>query len=250
MTKRLSVAIGCFLCMAGFALGDATISFDDHNGAPDTGAYAPGQAFSFDLTITATDTGTDPLYKVGGFFLHLATPAISGGYFKITADVYFPPLARLPSTMERSPTTVSQSQRPARSGTDNFISHRDRRFALVPGRICAPTPHENLKCESLASAVTECNSNPNGVAATTWQRCVNYYFMQFNSWEYIYYQNRDGSIPKQLWVGADSYVKTFVQTKQAYVRFWSEMETAFDEPFRSYATQEFRRRPALPADKR
>lgn len=37
--------------------------------------------------------------------------------------------------------------------------------------------------DSLAGAVTECDANPNGVAATTWQRCANYYFMQFNSWE-------------------------------------------------------------------
>jgi hypothetical protein len=65
----------------------------------------------------------------------------------------------------------------------------------------------------------------------------------------MYYQNRDGSIPRQLWVGADAYFKTLVQTKPGYVRFWNEMETAFDEPFRSYATQEFRRRLALPAAK-
>jgi hypothetical protein len=85
--------------------------------------------------------------------------------------------------------------------------------------------------------------------ATTWARWANYYFMQFNSWEYMYYQNRDGSIPQQLWVGADAYFKTLVQTKPGYVRFWNEMETAFDEPFRSYATQEFRRRAAFPAAK-
>jgi hypothetical protein len=104
--------------------------------------------------------------------------------------------------------------------------------------------------DSLAGAVTECDANPNGVAATTWQRCANYYFMQFNSWEYMYYQNRDSSIPQQLWVGADAYFKTLVQTKPGYVRFWKEMKTAFDEPFRSYATQEFRRRAAaLPTGK-
>jgi hypothetical protein len=103
--------------------------------------------------------------------------------------------------------------------------------------------------ESLAGAVTECDANPNGVAATIWARCANYYFMQFNSWEYMYYQNRDGSIPQQLWVGADAYFKTLVQMKPGYVCFWNEMETAFDEPFRSYATQEFRRRPSLPAGK-
>ena len=34
--------------------------------------------------------------------------------------------------------------------------------------------------ESLAGAVTECDANPNGVAAATWARCANYYFVQFN----------------------------------------------------------------------
>jgi hypothetical protein len=59
-----------------------------------------------------------------------------------------------------------------------------------------------------------------------------------------------GSIPQQLWVGADAYFKMLVQTNPGYVRFWNEMETAFDEPFRTCATQEFRLRSALPAVKR
>jgi len=78
--------------------------------------------------------------------------------------------------------------------------------------------------------------------------CLNYYFMQFNSWEYMYYQNVDESIPRQLWIGADSYFKTLVQTKPGYVRFWSEMQGAFDEPFKSYAAQQFRRGSPLTAD--
>jgi len=96
----------------------------------------------------------------------------------------------------------------------------------------------------LAEYLVQCDAHPNGVAAMTWQRCANYYFMQFNSWEYMYYQNRDSSIPQQLWVEADAYFKMLVQTKPGYVCFWKEMETAFDESFRSYATQEFRRRAA------
>ena len=32
--------------------------------------------------------------------------------------------------------------------------------------------------ESLASAVIGCDANPNAVAAATWARCLNYYFMQ------------------------------------------------------------------------
>jgi len=67
--------------------------------------------------------------------------------------------------------------------------------------------------ESLASVVTQCDVDPGAATATSWERCLNYYFMQFNAWEYMFYQNRDGSIPTQLWVGADSYFKMLVATK-------------------------------------
>jgi hypothetical protein len=50
--------------------------------------------------------------------------------------------------------------------------------------------------------------------------------------------------------GADAYFKALVQTKPGYVRFWNEMETAFDEPFRAYVTAEFRRRPQAAAASR
>lgn len=67
--------------------------------------------------------------------------------------------------------------------------------------------------------------------------------MQFNSWEYLYYQNRDGSIPKELRVGADACFEGLVETKPGLVRFRSGFRDSFDEPFRSYARHEFARRP-------
>jgi len=91
--------------------------------------------------------------------------------------------------------------------------------------------------ESLASEVIQCDASPDSVAAATWERCSNFYFMQFNSWEYFYYQNIDGSIPSQLWTGADDYFKALIKTKPGYARFWSEMQEGFAEPFKSYAAQ-------------
>jgi hypothetical protein len=61
------------------------------------------------------------------------------------------------------------------------------------------------------------------------------------------YENQDGSLPRQIWTGADAYFKSVVLKRPGYVRFWKEAETAFDEPFRSYATQVFRGRTTLPA---
>lgn len=51
-----------------------------------------------------------------------------------------------------------------------------------------------MENESLAGEVIQCNANPGGVAAATWERCRNYYFMQFNAWEYMYYQNVVGRL--------------------------------------------------------
>jgi hypothetical protein len=57
----------------------------------------------------------------------------------------------------------------------------------------------------------------------------------------MYYQHRDNSIPRQYWVGADSYYKLLMATKPGYRRAWRKFESTYDEPFRSYAADEFRK---------
>ena len=64
-----------------------------------------------------------------------------------------------------------------------------------------------LESENLAGVMVECESDPEVVDQTSWARCSNYYFMQFNGWDYLYYQHDDKSIPAQLWIGADAYFK-------------------------------------------
>ncbi len=93
--------------------------------------------------------------------------------------------------------------------------------------------------ENLAAVIVRCSSDPASMDPASWERCSNYYFMQFNSWEYFFYQHADGSIPSQLWRGADAYFKQEVQTNLGYAQFWSEGQIAFDEPFRSYVASEF-----------
>jgi hypothetical protein len=87
---------------------------------------------------------------------------------------------------------------------------------------------------------------PDALSDVDWTRVTNYMFMQFNAWEYVYYQDRDGSIPKQLLVGTDAYHKALIATKPGYARFWSEFADQFDEPFRSYVSAEFARHAAVP----
>jgi hypothetical protein len=42
---------------------------------------------------------------------------------------------------------------------------------------------------------------------------------------------------------ADGFFKGLVQTKPGLIRFWSEFQTSFDEPFRSYVAGEFVTKP-------
>lgn len=93
--------------------------------------------------------------------------------------------------------------------------------------------------QSLADLIETSYAFPERLSEGQWFRCGNYLFMQFNSWEYLYYQNIDGSIPNQLWVGADAYFKELVETKPGLKRFWSEYQHGFDDPFRSYVANQF-----------
>lgn len=99
--------------------------------------------------------------------------------------------------------------------------------------------------QDLADLIETSYASPEKLTEQQWVRCANYLFMQFNSWEYLYYQNIDDSIPKQLWVGADAYFKELIKTKPGLKRFWSEYQHAFDDPFRSYVTNEFAKKTSL-----
>lgn len=69
--------------------------------------------------------------------------------------------------------------------------------------------------QGLADLIETAYASPDELTDGQWFRCGNYLFMQFNSWEYFYYQNKDGSIPSQLWVGADSYFKGLSKRNRA-----------------------------------
>lgn len=114
--------------------------------------------------------------------------------------------------------------------------------------LLAQRPFEMLiENESLAKVVNVGYETPDALSSDDWVRAGYYYFMQFNSWEYLYYQNRDASIPKELWVGADAYFKGLVATRPGLTRFWSEFNESFDEPFRSYVDAEFAKSPTAAA---
>jgi hypothetical protein len=109
--------------------------------------------------------------------------------------------------------------------------------------LLAQRPWELLvQDEGLARVVNVAYETPDALSSDDWARAGNYMYMQFNAWEYVYYQDRDGAIPKQLLVGTDAYHRALIAAKPGYSRFWSEVADTFDEPFRSYVSAEFTRR--------
>lgn len=119
-----------------------------------------------------------------------------------------------------------------------------RSQAHYNGLILSQRPLEMMiENENLAGVLAGCDEDPRAVDRTSWYRCSGYYLLQFNSWEYLYYQHEDGSIPPELWNGADASFKHRVATRPGYGRFWSELKLAFDEPFRSYVAAQFASEP-------
>jgi hypothetical protein len=100
-----------------------------------------------------------------------------------------------------------------------------------------------VESADLALILLDCDENPSAVSESNWQRCKNYYFMQLNGWEYVYYQNLDEALPPELWGGVEGYFTDQVGTKAGYARFWEETAIGFDEPFRSYAAERLARNP-------
>lgn len=95
--------------------------------------------------------------------------------------------------------------------------------------------------DTLAGVVAQCDADFDHTPPIAQDRCLNYYFLELNAWEYMFYQNLDGSIPHEFWVGSDAYFKSLMATKPGIRRAWRKFELGFDEPFRSYANEEYRK---------
>jgi hypothetical protein len=101
-----------------------------------------------------------------------------------------------------------------------------------------------IENQEFAGIVNVGYATPDVLSDVDWARCSSYMFLQFNQWEYLYYQHRDGSIPSEYWVGAEDYYVNMVASRPGYARFWAGNKSSFDEPFRSYAAQAFTKEPA------
>jgi hypothetical protein len=88
MKAKLLTTIGCLLLMAGLVHANAVLSFNDNNSGdlgPSAGTYAPGSSFSFDITLSVANSGTDPVANaVNSISYWFETSALNNGYFSIT----------------------------------------------------------------------------------------------------------------------------------------------------------------------
>ena len=104
-----------------------------------------------------------------------------------------------------------------------------------------------IQDESLARISHIGDADPDGLTEIEWARYRNFMFLQFNAWEFFYYQNRDKQIPKELWVGANGYYVDLIKTRPGLGRFWNDMQHGYDEPFRSHVAGLFAQRRPKPA---
>jgi len=91
----------------------------------------------------------------------------------------------------------------------------------------------------LAAIVTIGYEDPDALSADEWQRFAMHQVMAFNAWEFLYYAHEAGTIPPNLWAGADAYYANQLGTNTGLVRFWAEYAHIFDDPFRSYVAAHF-----------
>jgi hypothetical protein len=91
-----------------------------------------------------------------------------------------------------------------------------------------------LESESLAEILMQCDKSPYELKESDWSKCVNYFFMQVNGWEYTYYQHLEEAVPPSLWLGVDAYFGNEARTRKGWVRFWKETADGVAEPFRSH----------------
>ena len=101
-----------------------------------------------------------------------------------------------------------------------------------------------LESESLSNVMYDCDRAPYEVEESVWPRCSHYYFTAANGWEYIYYQNLDEAVPRELWVGSNDYWANQAATVPGWVRFWEEVSLGFGEPFRSHLQASIQQNPS------
>jgi hypothetical protein len=103
--------------------------------------------------------------------------------------------------------------------------------ALMLGQI--PIEIE-LRSGVLSDIIDRGYRDPGQLTPTEWYRFTQYQVMALNGWEFYYYENDKGTMPKPLWIGANAYYTKLIRTKPGLQQFWHENRHVYAEPFASY----------------
>jgi len=104
----------------------------------------------------------------------------------------------------------------------NGLTHGQRPYELM-----LADPH-------LAKIVNGGYDHPEKLGPDDRERFNLHTFLLFNAWEYFFYQNRDRSIPTQLFEGTDAHMRVLIATKPGLTSFWRDYAHAYEDPFRTY----------------
>jgi hypothetical protein len=94
-----------------------------------------------------------------------------------------------------------------------------------------------LENAELASIINRGYVEPDQLSDDEWYRFTQYQLIAINAWEYYFYENSKGTLPRELWIGANAYYETHIMTKPGLRRYWSEFQHIYAEPFHSYVQE-------------
>ena len=96
-----------------------------------------------------------------------------------------------------------------------------------------------LETGELASIINRGYADPGQLTEDEWYRFTQYQVIAINAWEYYYYEKNKGTLPSELWIGANAYYENHIKTKPGLRRFWQENRHIYAEPFHSYVENIF-----------
>ncbi len=96
-----------------------------------------------------------------------------------------------------------------------------------------------LENGELASIINRGYADPGQLTKDEWYRFTQYQVIAINAWEYYYYEKNKGTLPLELWIGANAYYENHIKTKPGLRRFWQENRHIYAEPFQSYVANIF-----------
>ena len=99
----------------------------------------------------------------------------------------------------------------------------------------AQRPMEMLIADKeIAALKVASRTNPDGLSEADRERLEHYDFLLFNSWEFSFLQQQDGTIPQELWQGHDGWMRGQVETNPSFESSWRKLEHSFGTSFKQY----------------